>query len=87
MKLTGKCLEDFEVWFNEIQKYNIGWFYRLQPEYQYGVYVDYFDSVGIVIEIYNTIHGFDIMINTSIFKGYFKTRQKQTKFIMRYESR
>ena len=51
MKLTGKCKKDFEKWYNEVQKYNIGWFYRLQPEYQYGVYVDYFDSVGFIMEI------------------------------------
>ena len=51
MKLTGKCKEEFEKWYNEVQKYNIGWFYRLQSEYQYGVLVDYFDSVGLPITI------------------------------------
>jgi hypothetical protein len=58
MKLTGKCKEDFEKWYNEIQKYNIGWFYRLQPEYQYGVLVDFFDSVGI--DIMDGRYGFQI---------------------------
>tara|TARA_R110000796_G_scaffold104011_8_gene213554 strand:- start:1780 stop:2097 length:318 start_codon:yes stop_codon:yes gene_type:complete len=41
---------------------------------RFGVYVDFFDSVGIDIEIYTTIHGFDFMIKTNIFRGYFETR-------------
>jgi hypothetical protein len=87
MKLTGKCKEDFERWYSN-QKYNlsathnagyhpnnyIDWFYTLPKSMQYGVYVDFFDSVGIDIEIYNTIHGFDFMIKTNIFRGYFETR-------------
>ena len=52
MELTGKCKEDFEVWYNDVQRYNMGWFYRLQEEYQYGVYVDFFDSVGIQLSIH-----------------------------------
>ena len=58
MELTGKCKEEFEKWYNEVQKYNIGWFYRLQSEYQYGVLVDYFDSVGYLISIYKDYGGF-----------------------------
>jgi hypothetical protein len=80
MGLTGKCKEDFEVWFEREYSHCAIYDYWINEDLgismQYGVYVDYLDSVGIVIEIYNTIHGFDIMINTNIFRGYFKTRQE-----------
>ena len=51
MELTGKCKEEFEKWHKEVQKYNIGWFYKLQSEHKYGVFENYFDSVGIRISI------------------------------------
>jgi hypothetical protein len=61
MKLTGKCKEDFEKWW--YSKFNpsidgethhfmvmIGdKFNALTDSMQYGVYVDFFDSVGIDI--------------------------------------
>ena len=80
MELTGKCKEDFNNWIcitvakcskNLCTFEN---FYRLNYAAKYGVLVDFFDSVGIDIEIYTTIHGFDFMIKTNIFKGYFETR-------------
>ena len=49
MKLTGKCKEDFEKWYESLED-----FYHLDimPENMvYGVYVDFFDSVGIDIRI------------------------------------
>ena len=65
MKLTGKCKEDFEKWY--LEEYlkvkdddtNIvfmpkSWafiFYKKKPSEQYGVYVDFFDSVGIYTSI------------------------------------
>jgi hypothetical protein len=66
MKLTGKCKQDFERWYSN-QKYNLSathnagyhpnnymdWFYTLPKSMQYGVYVDFFDSVGVNIEITN----------------------------------
>ena len=54
MTLTGKCEEDFEKWFNRIQRYNIDWFNRLALEYQYGVYVDFFELNNC--EIINTFY-------------------------------
>ena len=53
MKLTGKCKEDFEKWLNlkpKLYGYDhvFNW---LQTEMQYGVYVDFFDSVGIYIQL------------------------------------
>ena len=52
MMLTGKCKEDFEKWFLkqwDIKK--LEYFYFLTSSMQYGVLVDFFDSVGIRIVI------------------------------------
>ena len=65
MKLTGKCKEDFEKWLNSSEKYirinpilnveidlnNIYIFGLLTTSMQYGVLVDFFDSVGVYIQI------------------------------------
>jgi hypothetical protein len=56
MKLTGKCKEDFEKWFlttPDSVKYNpLHFFYEdLSEAMKYGVYVDFFDSVEIYIDI------------------------------------
>ena len=62
--LTGKCKEDFDNWL-ETQDYdecNISDDYSFQPNYigdfdnlpfsmQLGVYIDFFDSFDIVIEL------------------------------------
>ena len=55
MILTGKCKEDFEKWYeNTYREYDcyqvMDWF-EYPFEFQYGVYVDFFDSVGYCIEI------------------------------------
>ena len=55
MELTGKAKKDFEKWLNitplqgESTRYNLPFFYNLSLSLQYGVYVDWFDSVGIEI--------------------------------------
>ena len=60
MELTGKCKEEFEKWqhdcnwFEDFNIYNENYrnieiFYTLIQSMQYGVYVDFFDSVGIYI--------------------------------------
>ena len=56
MKLTGKTKEDFEKWLydNDIL---MGW-YSLTESMQYGVYVDWFDSVGIDVELRSPIIGY-----------------------------
>lgn len=54
MMLTGKCKEDFEKWLinQYIESYKIEeWFYSQSENMKYGVYVDFFDSVGIQIVI------------------------------------
>tara|TARA_R110000782_G_scaffold141757_2_gene234464 strand:- start:159 stop:488 length:330 start_codon:yes stop_codon:yes gene_type:complete len=63
MKLTGKCKEDFDKWYvhwvrnqrNDYHKYVndvlLSKFYREVNSMQYGVYLDFFDSVGIYMDI------------------------------------
>lgn len=54
--LTGKCKEDFENWYIDYDQeeeneptYYCKDFYKIPLSMQYGVYVDFFDSVGIII--------------------------------------
>jgi hypothetical protein len=69
MKLTEKCREDFEKWYfkthcqtslkyEELMPHHkedvYGWFYGINLSFQYGIYVDFFDSVGIALQIYST---------------------------------
>jgi len=76
MKLTGKCKDDFEKWV-EKQKFSIlhdvgerqmnivplgDMFEQLHDSMQYGVMVDFFDSVGIEIEITRDIDWEDKVI-------------------------
>ena len=64
MELTGKAKEDFEKWYCDIfrkgseipDNHRSFWvddmFYSSRkPSEQYGVYVDFFDSAGIYIDI------------------------------------
>ena len=65
MNLTGKCKIDFEKWLNskeefikihdllniEIDLRNIYIFDKLNNSMKYGVYLDFFDSVGMMIEL------------------------------------
>ena len=96
MKLTGKCKEDFEKWYlNEYLKVkdddtNIvfmpkSWtfvFYKKNPSEQYGVYVDFFDSVNYNIGIIphwlnnNTVDRFDFEVKDCIYREYSVTRQE-----------
>lgn len=58
MILTGKCKEDFKKWLNDKRYFIISieddfqsiWF-NCSDSMKYGVYVDFFDSVGIYIEL------------------------------------
>ncbi len=62
MKLTGACKEKFEEWYlpwirdqrKDYCKFSneqvMGKFYRKIPSEKYGVYVDFFDSVGEDVE-------------------------------------
>ncbi len=66
MELIGKCKTDFEKWyfknhcksnmkFKELLPHHyedvFGWFFGVDLSFQYGVYVDFFDSVGVRIFI------------------------------------
>jgi hypothetical protein len=60
MKLTGKCKEDFEKWFRRINLKNnwlLNSFYKLPQSMQYGVLIDFFDSVGIKIHLDRNCQG------------------------------
>jgi hypothetical protein len=54
MKLTDKCKDDFEEWlkdnYHEYDFYNIMEWWEHIFSMQYGLYVDFFDSVGINIK-------------------------------------
>ena len=53
MRLTGKCKVDFEKWrISKKDSYLKHCFFEeLMPSMQYGVLIDFFDSVGIRIVI------------------------------------
>jgi hypothetical protein len=66
MELTGKCKKDFEKYLNKLRKHETernfadidmiiesqGYeFYDLLESMKYGVYVDFFDSVGIYLSV------------------------------------
>lgn len=53
MLLTGKCKKEFVKWLNSKDEF-AEWSddFKVTPfSMQYGVYVDFFDSVGIIIDI------------------------------------
>ena len=55
MTLTDKCKQDFEKWLIHeftAHQYLRDWlFHKLPFSMQYGVYVDFFDSKGIIISL------------------------------------
>lgn len=54
MKLTGKCKQDFEKWYKQTSKQNYinyGMFLNMPLVFQYSVYLDFFDSVGLQVVI------------------------------------
>ena len=101
MKLTGKSLEQFEKWYcenvykKECELYHYALvvydqFYIHSESMQYGVLVDFFDSVGIYIHIVMEEYGFDmdktihkcsITINFEHFEGELTRPQARTKAI------
>ena len=72
MKLTGKCKVDFEKWLLYCGVYGeyeyhldedlVSHFENLKTSMQYGVYVDFFDSVGIYIIISRDSGWYDVDI-------------------------
>ena len=83
MKLTGQASIKFEEWYRiNDNEFCVGYpngddddnmcedFYDLPNSYQYGVYVDFFDSVEVFIEVarYNILNKFYCMLNDSSYK-------------------
>ena len=71
MKLTGKCKEDFENWLYKQDWYDTldyggnnanMWVYS-PYSMQYGVYVDFFDSVGILVNVKRNQNGYFSQVN------------------------
>ena len=79
MELTGKCKEEFEGWLSpNVLNHNffdsfIAGFFESPQSMQYGVYVDYFESVDIILDTqpiqkynnvsYTAILGFIVNVN------------------------
>ena len=90
MKLTKRVKEEFEKWYISSDGYKIkGWenmdwrkypypvFDRMDDSMQYGVYVDYFDSVSVYIEdMRDDENGYfySIFYKGSVYEEAFKTR-------------
>ena len=104
MELTGKCKEDFEKWYfknhcNSNIKYEemmphdeseiFGWYYNIHDSFKYGVYVDFFDSVGIYFDIEadkNKDDKIAFFVMQSIWKDSFKefkTRDKARIYLIK----
>ena len=93
MELTGKALEQFEKWYSKVNNrisyktedfsgYGLG-FTDLPDSMKFGVLVDFFDSVGIRINIHfatcsaiGTSTGYWSEINDKQFHSSVKTRQE-----------
>lgn len=52
MILTGKCKESFDKWYWTNPEYAIHPFLTIPDSMKYGVLIDFFDSVGLEIQIY-----------------------------------
>jgi len=79
MMLTGKCKKDFFKWFQSKSQthYRLKeWFEDLDDSMQYGVYVDFFDSVGHRIGVSPVLENdFWVYVNDEEIKDVdFKTR-------------
>ena len=96
MELTGAAKEAFEKWYNH--KYNsvvIGVFdripldkyYLLPDSMKWGVYVDWFDSVGLIIDMTYSqyeVNGFWF----GVFKGkYYEFVEFDSNDVTRHEAR
>lgn len=85
MKLTKQCKEDFEKWLvgfgRGITRYPYKTFRELEPQMQYGVYVDFFDSVGLTIVIRTYVENtWRYDINQDQHRVMIKTRTEARKF-------
>lgn len=93
MKLTGKCKEEFEKWLSEhwvkFESDGAGFymeykemFYQTPFSMQYGIYVDFFDSVGVEVVCFLMNGEYNWFIEGDIEDNFTKTRHEaRTKAI------
>ena len=78
MNLTGKCKEDFDKWFEDIYDNNndvimLKAEFDLIPfEFQYGVYIDFFESEDIRINIHSEIDYIQAYVNDNDLGNHFQ---------------
>ena len=77
MKPSGKCLEEFEKWLLIWIKDNVAWptetptqedidhFYSFPDAMKYGVYVDYFDSLGLIVHSGKSLSGYNYYVTNT----------------------
>lgn len=80
MELTGKAKEDFDNWWSSITspalsgeihhfkvktRFDVG-VEDLTDSMKYGVYVDWFDSVGIIIEVIFPFSSWSYIVNDDL---------------------
>jgi hypothetical protein len=92
MYLIGECKEDFDNWYelhyeaiglkSIDDEFYIDGFYELPESMQYGIYVDFFDSVGLFPNIMPLIND----NNERVFQSYQDENHIQT-FDTRLEAR
>jgi hypothetical protein len=100
MKLTGKAKEAFEKWvksdcpilleqfYNDIRLIGFdSWFEDFPNSMKFGVYVDFFDSVGIYIDIVVTAYGFEVSIWEKNKSGDCHPLSEAYDFTTRHEAR
>ncbi|MFV0232788.1 hypothetical protein OBK30_06950 [Empedobacter falsenii] len=73
MILNGKCKEKFLEWFSEPETY----FYRLNNTCQNALIIEFFDSVGVYIEIIRNEGYFEYIVMEEWDYG-FESRQEAT---------
>ncbi|MBD0822630.1 hypothetical protein [Aestuariibaculum marinum] len=95
MDLTGKCKKDFEKWYNEEYFFGVELAFieidsLTKLSMQFGVYVDFFDSVGINITLYQldfqTWFGYSISHFEKLIKherGIWRRNQARTESIIK----
>jgi hypothetical protein len=99
MELTGKCKEEFEKWFTNSdnhkgfdaeqialdRKYRLKVFYQLYPSMQYGVYVDFFDSVDLNINVICYCNGDEWQFDIEQRQEFYNTKSRPEARVLAIE--